>query len=589
MNAIRHETKPPIGIESTTPSVMLVDDEADMRWVLKALLEDSGFAVTEAESGKAFREAMLNPPPDVALLDLKLPDASGLDLLQLIRQEWPHTEVIMLTGFGSVESALQAVKLGAHDYQQKPIDFKGLKVSIDRALECRRLRLDAEQHRRESLQGRKLLELLQESASAANDACRVADVAPLLLKRFCDYLGWPVGHLALFEVTAPGHRLRDSFWSHAPTRNYSAFQKVTDDGSINLRNDWAIQAQSDAGAHWSADVTREDGFARAHAAKVCGRKTALSAPIIVDQRLMGFLEFYAGSVAHPDARQRRAAAQLALQLGRVLERETIQSELAKTHQELTATIDRQTRQILELEENQERRTRADQRILNSLKLETQPLLNNLLSAARHLDDNLPSPASENLRADLRTICDKGTQLREIVDALHELASLNEPNAKARLTPAPTAKLCGAATREAVKLADNKQVTLQLDTSAAPELVVTDQPRLIRLLALLLDNAVKFTPPHGKVGLKASWNDARKAVTFVIWDSGVGIRKSDLRQIFEPFVRLDCSEGGDRPGPGLGLAVARQIVGLLDGAIDVESIPGTGSRFTLSLPRSRSES
>jgi len=79
------------------------------------------------------------------------------------------------------------------------------------------------------------------------------------------------------------------------------------------------------------------------------------------------------------------------------------------------------------------------------------------------------------------------------------------------------------------------------------------------------------------------------VTFVIWDSGVGIRKSDLRQIFEPFVRLDCSEGGDRPGPGLGLAVARQIVGLLDGAIDVESIPGTGSRFTLSLPRSRSES
>ncbi len=146
MKDTTHCPDPATDVAADAPSVMLVDDEADMRWVLQTLLLDSGYQVTEAESGKTFRQAMLKPPPDVVLLDLKLPDASGLDLLSLIRQEWPRTQVIMLTGFASIETAMKAIQLGAYDYQQKPLDYKRLRATIDRALEHRRLRSASPRH-----------------------------------------------------------------------------------------------------------------------------------------------------------------------------------------------------------------------------------------------------------------------------------------------------------------------------------------------------------------------------------------------------------------------------------------------------------
>ncbi len=116
--------------------ILVVDDEADLRTMLKSILEDD-YTVTLAEDGAALQKLFSQDPPDVVLLDLKLPDANGLDLLPMIKKTWPETEVIVLTGEATFEAAVQATKRGAYHFINKPFDTQALEVTIDRAIENR--------------------------------------------------------------------------------------------------------------------------------------------------------------------------------------------------------------------------------------------------------------------------------------------------------------------------------------------------------------------------------------------------------------------------------------------------------------------
>jgi DNA-binding NtrC family response regulator len=116
--------------------ILIVDDEADLRAMLKAILSED-YTVTEAENGAALQKCLALEAPDVVLLDLKLPDANGLDLLPQIKKTWPDTEVIVLTGEATFEAAVQATKRGAYHFINKPFDTQALQVTIDRAIENR--------------------------------------------------------------------------------------------------------------------------------------------------------------------------------------------------------------------------------------------------------------------------------------------------------------------------------------------------------------------------------------------------------------------------------------------------------------------
>ena len=113
---------------------MVVDDAADIRDLLGAILREA-YDVTEAKSGADLKQAFTQPQPDVILLDLKLPDADGLDLLPLVKKQWSDTEVIVLTGNATFEAAVEATKRGAYHFLNKPFDTQGLLVTVERALE----------------------------------------------------------------------------------------------------------------------------------------------------------------------------------------------------------------------------------------------------------------------------------------------------------------------------------------------------------------------------------------------------------------------------------------------------------------------
>jgi DNA-binding NtrC family response regulator len=114
--------------------IMIVDDAADIRDLLAAILRDS-YEVSEAKSGADLKQAFSHSQPDVILLDLKLPDADGLDLLPIVKKQWSDTEVIVLTGNATFEAAVEATKRGAYHFLNKPFDTQGLLVTVERAFE----------------------------------------------------------------------------------------------------------------------------------------------------------------------------------------------------------------------------------------------------------------------------------------------------------------------------------------------------------------------------------------------------------------------------------------------------------------------
>ncbi len=116
--------------------ILIVDDEPELRMLLKSILE-TDFTVSDADCGATLLKKFSEDAPDVILLDLKLPDASGLDLLPQIKKNWPDTEVIVLTGEATFEAAVQATKRGAYHFINKPFDTQALLVTIDRAIENR--------------------------------------------------------------------------------------------------------------------------------------------------------------------------------------------------------------------------------------------------------------------------------------------------------------------------------------------------------------------------------------------------------------------------------------------------------------------
>jgi two-component system response regulator AtoC len=130
-------------------SILVVDDDADMREWVKEDLEHEGFVVETAAGGRAGVERVKAGGIDVVVTDVKMPDLDGLDLLREVREVDPSPFVIVVTGFGSIDTAIRAVKLGACDYITKPFKIDQLLLGIDKALAERSLRSEVRRLREE--------------------------------------------------------------------------------------------------------------------------------------------------------------------------------------------------------------------------------------------------------------------------------------------------------------------------------------------------------------------------------------------------------------------------------------------------------
>ena len=115
--------------------LMLVDDEEGIRRFLGLTLVDLGYTVQTAENGQAALELLKSFRPSIILTDIKMPQMDGIELLKTVKREFPEIEVIMLTGHGDLDLAIESLKFDAADFITKPINDEVLEISLVRILE----------------------------------------------------------------------------------------------------------------------------------------------------------------------------------------------------------------------------------------------------------------------------------------------------------------------------------------------------------------------------------------------------------------------------------------------------------------------
>jgi two-component system, NtrC family, response regulator AtoC len=132
----------------SSATVLVVDDERTLARAIKAFLGEAGYEAEIAADGEQALALLESLRPDVVFADVRLPGMSGIDLLRRIREFDPAIPVIIMTAYGTIEGAVEAVKLGAFDYMKKPVDLEELKLLADRARENTMLKQELSYHRR---------------------------------------------------------------------------------------------------------------------------------------------------------------------------------------------------------------------------------------------------------------------------------------------------------------------------------------------------------------------------------------------------------------------------------------------------------
>src|SRR5689334_24371002 len=120
-------------------SILVVDDEEAIVSSLSSILQDEGYEVSVAKSGAEALKTYMADPPDLMLLDIWMPDMDGLETLRRIREFVPTAQVMVMSGHGSIETAVKAIKLGAYDYIEKPLSLENVTLRVKHALAQYRL------------------------------------------------------------------------------------------------------------------------------------------------------------------------------------------------------------------------------------------------------------------------------------------------------------------------------------------------------------------------------------------------------------------------------------------------------------------
>ena len=160
-------------------TVLVVDDERTLARAIKAFLTEAGYVAEVASDGESAVELLQSLRPDLVFADVRLPGISGIDLLRRIREFDPAIPVIMMTAYGTIEGAVEAVKLGAFDYMKKPVDLEELKLLADRARETALLKQELSYYRRRAANEAPFAGMLGRSPAMLEVMDRVRQVAAL--------------------------------------------------------------------------------------------------------------------------------------------------------------------------------------------------------------------------------------------------------------------------------------------------------------------------------------------------------------------------------------------------------------------------
>lgn len=266
----------------------------------------------------------------------------------------------------------------------------------------------------------------------------------------------------------------------------------------------------------------------------------------------------------------------------ITEREKAEEALQRAHDKLEIRVKERTTELRLSNAQLAKALRLKNEFLAMMSHEFRTPLNTVLGLSEALRLNVYGELNEKQQNTLKTIEKSGWHLFEMINNILELIEISTDGLPLQYNILDVELVC----RASIKLIKQAASKKHLNVSLAFRNTITihaDECRLKQILVNLLNNAVKFTPEGGKIGLEVEADSEQQFISFCVWDTGIGIAKDDMARLFQPFTQLDSSLARQYEGTGLGLSLVYYLVNMHGGNISVKSEVGKGSRFTVSLP------
>jgi signal transduction histidine kinase/FixJ family two-component response regulator len=510
--------------------VLIVDDDAGMRETLVDILGVHGIQATAVGSAAAATASNAARSAAVALVDQRLPDTTGVELSASLKARDTDLQVIMLTGYPTVESAIAAVGQ-ADEFLTKPVAPDELVRVVKAALARRRLR-------RENAE---LVVRLNEANSRleASVAERTRDLEGLATLAESIALTQGVEQVleAVVRTTAEA----------AGADAAAVYLEDATTGVLDLRTAWPTSGRLPL-------TIPRDGPGNGERAVGVGGTSTMRADLLVGGQRLGALLVVNATRANPSFLR------------------TVAIEAAVSIQN-AQRFDRERETVERLSEL----SRLKSTFLASVSHELRTPLTALVGFAQTLGaygETLTAADREHM---LARMVSQGERLGRLINNLLDSTGLE--TGTLRLSVGPVA--AAAVIERVVDSLPEDGPPVNVDVPADVPPVLADEGRLEQVLGNLLENAVKYAPAD-PVTIAAEAAD--RTVSFRISDRGQGMEAAFVERAFEPFSQAETGDGRFDKGVGLGLYIVRGLVEAMGGTISVESTLGEGTTFTITLPR-----
>jgi len=525
--------------------ILIVDDEEDVLDTYIQALSREGYQIQGTGNGFEAIEMVKEQDFDLLLTDIKMPGMSGIETYRAIKQYKPDIVGVAITGYGSMETAIEALELGMDDFLLKPFSLDKLSAAVSKALDKKRLE-------RENVRLKALIPLFQLSQTFVT----VTELNALLQQ---------VLQVAVRETIAS---LGVLMLKDESSGDLEVCAVVIDSGAeppnqeYKLGDSVAQQVmQSEQAVVWQARSDQEPFFAletvNAQAT------TAIALPLVVKGETIGILGLAKGRKGVAFARSDvELLSVLASQAAIAIQNARLFTSLRNAYEELKQ-LDRMKSEFLSTVSHELRSP------LHSIGGYVQLLLSGKVE---------DKPTQQEC---LETMYRQTQHLTNMIDNLLDVSRMESAGLELQKTPVQIHKVVREVIAELQPLADAERITLTNQTSPELPLIPADPKRIRQVVQNLIHNAIKFTPKDGHVTISAL--ESTDWLVISVQDDGIGIPSKAIKHLFERFYQVNGSTTRRFGGTGLGLYICKQIVAAHGGDIWVESEPGKGSTFSFSLP------
>ncbi|NLE75288.1 MAG: response regulator [Chloroflexi bacterium] len=523
-------------------TILVIDDEPVVRELCARILAAEGYQVSTADDGWTGIEQVQQERYDAVLTDIKMPHLDGLEAIQIMRQAVPDLVCVVMTGFSTMDLAIQAIKLGVDEFLVKPFTPQGLIQTVGRALEKVRLR-------RENIRLQAIVPLFELNQTFL----RTVQLQPLMEE---------IAAVAARETDAHHAILLTGEGPGAPTlsaRTVSgAPQACAALTSLVLPRAALLPEPRQQTVTSAGEQTAGSPLLQA-----LGADTLIVTPLVAKEGMLGALvACWVGAATGP----RPGAAEFLSVLGG-------QAAIAIDNARLFESIQKAYQDLKELD-------RLKSEFINIAAHELRTPIAILMGYASLLQED----ASEELREPLHVMVRNAQRLSDLVDNLLDLERLQEGSALVSLASFSAPEVVQGIVADFQPLAASKGLRVVAENEPGLPLLHSDQKKFELIVANLVGNAVKFTPSGGLVAVRTLRGNAQPDALLVeVEDTGIGIAEGQLEMIFEPFYQVEHSLTRKHEGMGLGLSIVKGLATLLNATVSVQSAVGRGSTFRVTLP------